>query len=151
MQDESLYEALKLKNQLCFPLYACARKIVNLYTPYLKELGLTYTQYLVLIVLWEEKECTVGELCRKLYLDSGTLTPMLKKMELSGLVRRNRCTEDERVVKVSLTQEGWLFRDRVLDMPSCVGRALPLSPGEGEQLYALLYKILIPEEQVCDP
>ena len=74
-------EALKLENQLCFPLYACARRVIGRYTPYLKPLNLTYTQYIVLLVLWEEKEATVRELCRKLYLDSGTLTPLLKKME----------------------------------------------------------------------
>ena len=150
MENETVYEGLKLENQLCFPLYACARRIMNLYTPYLKELGLTYTQYLVMIVLWEERECTVGELCRRLYLDSGTLTPMLKKMELAGLVKRARSLQDERVVKVSLTQEGWQFRDRALGMPSCVDRAMPLSPEEAEQLYTLLYKILIPEGQCCE-
>ena len=107
-------EALKLENQLCFPLYACARRVIGRYTPYLKPLNLTYTQYIVLLVLWEEKEATVRELCRKLYLDSGTLTPLLKKMESQGYVIRRRNADDERVVTVRLTDAGDSRQDRWL-------------------------------------
>ena len=96
---------LMLENQLCFPLYAAARSVVNRYTPYLKPLGLTYTQYIVFLVLWEAGEITVGELCRKLYLDNGTLTPMLKKLEEAGTVIRTRSKDDERVVTVRLTEK----------------------------------------------
>ena len=91
-------EAPKLEYQLCFPLYAAARKVVNAYTPFFKPLGITYTQYIVLLVLWEQKAVTVGELCRRLYLDNGTLTPLLKKLEEKGFLTRTRKTEDERVV-----------------------------------------------------
>ena len=91
---------LKLENQLCFPLYACAREVVGLYTPYLKPLGLTYTQYLVFLVLWENEKISMSDLCKKLYLDSGTLTPLLKKLETAGYIERIRSQEDERCVWV---------------------------------------------------
>ena len=94
---------LLLENQLCFPLYAAARKVTGLYTPYFKPLGITYTQYIVLLVLWEKESATVGDLCKKLYLDNGTVTPLLKKLEERGYVRRTRSTEDERVVMMTLT------------------------------------------------
>ena len=103
MAAESDYDALKLENQLCFPLYACSRSIVNLYTPFLKPLGLTYTQYIVFLVLWEQDGITVGELGAKLHLDNGTITPLLKKMQDKGYVTRERSKSDERVVIVSLT------------------------------------------------
>ena len=97
------YPQLLLDGQLCFPLYAASRKVVNHYTPYLKPLGITYTQYLVLLALWECGNCTVGDLCRRLYLDNGTITPMLKKMEEEGFITRSRSKQDERVVSVSVT------------------------------------------------
>jgi len=100
MAAESDYDALKLENQLCFPLYACSRSIVNLYTPFLKPLGLTYTQYIVFLVLWEQDGITVGELGAKLHLDNGTITPLLKKMQDKGYVTRERSKSDERVVIV---------------------------------------------------
>ena len=98
--------SMKLGSQLCFPLYAAARKIVNLYTPHLKPLGITYTQYIMFLVLWEEEEITVGELCKRLMLDTGTVTPMLKNTEKQGLIKKTRSKEDERVVLVTLTEEG---------------------------------------------
>ena len=104
--ESDRYEALKLENQLCFPLYAAARNITGLYTPLLKPLGLTYTQYIAFLSLWEEGEETVGDMCRSLHLDCGTLTPMLKKMEENGWITRSRSREDERVVTVALTQQG---------------------------------------------
>ncbi len=132
----------KLENQLCFPLYACARKIVNLYTPYLRKSGITYTQYLVLMVLWEQDGIPVGDLCRRLYLDCGTMTPLLKNLEKAGFLSRSRSREDERVVRVQLTERGKAMRSAIGDVPSCVGQSVPLNAAEAGELYRLLYKIL---------
>ncbi len=139
---EPTYEQLKLDNQLCFPLYAAARKVVGLYTPYLKALDLTYTQYITLMVLWEKDGIPVGELGSRLFLDSGTLTPLLKKLADRGLVTRERSREDERVVCVYLTDKGRQMREEVKDIPAALGSCVPLSPEEGRTLYVLLYKIL---------
>ena len=135
-------EALKLENQLCFPLYACARRVIGRYTPYLKPLNLTYTQYIVLLVLWEEKEATVRELCRKLYLDSGTLTPLLKKMEAQGYVVRRRNADDERVVTVQLTDAGEALKENAKEIPGKLSRCISLSEQEMISLYGILYKVL---------
>ncbi len=135
-------EALKLENQLCFPLYACARRVIGRYTPYLKPLNLTYTQYIVLLVLWEEKEATVRELCRKLYLDSGTLTPLLKKMEAQGYVVRRRNADDERVVTVKLTDAGEALKENAKEIPGKLSRCISLSEQEMISLYGILYKVL---------
>ena len=105
-EQEPNYDTLKLENQLCFPLYAASREIIKKYRPYLDELGLTYTQYIAMMVFWEQKKITVKELGEKLYLDSGTLTPMLKNLEAKGFVRRYRDKDDERVLNVEITQEG---------------------------------------------
>ena len=137
------YEQLKLKNQLCFPLYACSRKIVNAYTPYLKPLGLTYTQYLVFMVLWEKKEATVGELGSTLYLDAGTLSPLLKKLEIEGLIARTHPENDERVTSVKLTDKGEELKEACKDIPFKVASVVEFfDKKEIEQLYGLLYKIL---------
>ena len=133
---------LLLGNQLCFPLYAASRRIVNAYTPLLRPLGLTYTQYIVCLTLWEEEETTVGTLCKRLYLDCGTLTPLLKKLEEAGYIRRCRCQEDERVVRVSVTDKGWELRERVMDIPMQVGRCVSLPPEEAATMYKLLYRLL---------
>ena len=135
-------EALKLENQLCFPLYACARRVIGRYTPYLKPLNLTSTQYIVLLVLWEEKEATVRELCRKLYLDSGTLTPLLKKMESQGYVIRRRNADDERVVTVRLTDAGEALKERAREIPGRIAGCIQLSEQEILSLYGILYKVL---------
>lgn len=135
-------EALILENQLCFPLYACARRVIGRYTPYLKPLNLTYTQYIVLLVLWEEKEATVRELCRKLYLDSGTLTPLLKKMESQGYVIRRRNADDERVVTVRLTDAGEALKERAREIPGRIAGCIQLSEQEILSLYGILYKVL---------
>ncbi len=135
-------EMLLLDHQLCFPLYAAARKIVNLYTPYFKPLGLTYTQYIVMMALWESDPMKVGDLCRKLYLDSGTLTPLLKKMESEGYLQRSRCRDDERVVLCSLTEKGIALKEKVRQIPACVGRCVNLTPEEAGLLYRILYRIL---------
>ncbi len=135
-------EAIKLQNQLCFPMYAAARRVTNLYTPYLKPLGLTYTQYLVLMVLWERDGLTVGDLCETLLLDNGTLSPLLKKMEQAGYVTRQRSREDERVVVISLTEAGRALQAQAQDVPRKVGSCIRLSPDKAQTLYGLLYELL---------
>ncbi len=135
-------EALKLKNQLCFPLYAAARRLTSAYTPFLKPLGLTYTQYIVLMVLWEKDGITVGEIGERLMLDNGTVTPLLKKMETAGYLTRKRSSEDERVVIVELTESGRGMKSRVRDIPGKVGGCVNLLPEEAETLYRLLYKVM---------
>lgn len=136
------YESLKLKNHLCFPLYACSRETIKNYKPLLDRLGLTYTQYITMIVLWEHKRMTVKELGAELYLDSGTLTPLLKKLEEKGLVNRNRSSMDERNLIVSLTPEGAAMRDAAKDIPSEMAKLVHLSADECITLYRLLYKLL---------
>ena len=133
---------LKLDGQLCFPLYAAARKAVNAYTPLLKPLGLTYTQYIVLLALWESGKTTVGDLCRTLYLDCGTLTPLLKKMEESGWITRCRCKVDERVVDVSVTDKGWELREQVKEFPEKVGGCIAMPREDLYTLYTLLHQFL---------
>ena len=135
-------EALRLSNQLCFPLYASARKVTGLYQPYLQPLGLTYTQYVTLLVLWEEDGQSVSALGERLFLDSGTLTPLLKKLEQRGLVRRERSREDERVVLVRLTDEGRALKEQAREIPMKVGSCIQLSPEETLSLYQTLYKLL---------
>ena len=139
-------DPLLLENQLCFPLYACSRKVVNLYTPYFQPLGITYTQYLVFLVLWETDGVSVRELGQRLYLDSGTLTPLLKKMEEAGFVTRERSRDDGRVVLVHLTQRGKDLRKEAEQIPLRVGGCLPLSAEEAQVLHGILYRLLETEE-----
>lgn len=136
------YDALKLKKQLCFPLYACAKEVVRMYKPFLDEIGLTYTQYIALMVLWEYEEISVKELGEFLYLDSGTLTPVLKKLEQKGYLRRCRSSEDERVLLISLTDEGIALKEKAVKIPMQMGACMKLDTDEAETLYRLLYKIL---------
>lgn len=137
------YEALRLDRQLCFPLYSAARKVTSAYTPFLKPLGLTYTQYIALMALWEKDDVLVKELCGRLYLDNGTVTPVLKHLEKAGLVKRIRSEKDERCVWIRLTEEGWRMRERAKEIPRKVGACFAgISPGEAEELYRSLYKIL---------
>ncbi|MBQ1435365.1 MAG: MarR family transcriptional regulator [Clostridia bacterium] len=140
--DNSKYEALKLENQLCFPLYAAAREVVKLYRPYLDALNLTYTQYIALMVFWEQKKCSVKELGKKLYLDSGTLTPVLKSLEQKGFVRRYRSVEDERVLLVEITDAGEKLKDAAADVPHQVGACVNLDKQDARTLYRLLYELL---------
>ncbi len=148
MEEPQLcYEQLKLENQLCFPLYACSRRIVSRYAPLFKPLGITYTQYIVFLALWEEDGQSVGELCRRLYLDSGTLTPLLKKMEEAGFLTRSRSSRDERVVLVTLTDKGRALKEQAKDIPGQVGSCIPLSPEEAATLYTLLHKVMDGLEQ----
>jgi DNA-binding MarR family transcriptional regulator len=139
---EEMYESLKLENQLCFPLYACAKEIVRRYTPFLEELDLTYTQYLTMMVLWEKKELNVKELGDRLYLDSGTLTPLLKKLEAKGYITRARSKEDERSLKVTITKNGEDLKAVAMTIPQKMMGTVPLKQEDATQLYVLLYKTL---------
>ncbi len=136
------YDCLKLENQLCFPLYACSREIIKKYNPLLKSIDLTYTQYIAMMVFWEHKKLSVKEIGQKLFLDSGTLTPVLKSLEAKGLVHRSRSTEDERVLLVEITEKGDKLREKAAEVPPQVGSCVNLSPDEAMELYRLLYKIL---------
>lgn len=136
------YDILKLENQLCFPLYACSKEVVRRYKPFLDEIDLTYTQYIVMLVMWEKSKITVKELGECLYLDSGTLTPVLKKLEAKGYVSRSRSKEDERNLDVTLTSHGKQLREEAVDIPSKIGRCIDLSKEEVLKLYELLYKVL---------
>ena len=142
---EEKYAPLRLKNQLCFPLYAASREIIRLYRPYLDALDLTYTQYITMMVLWEENEISVKQLGSRLYLDSGTLTPLLKALEQKGYVNRFRSKEDERVLLVRLTEKGRELEDRAICVPEQMRACLRLSEEEAQTLYLLLYKLLRPE------
>ena len=135
-------ESMRLDSQLCFPLYAASRKVVNLYTPHLKPLGITYTQYIMFLVLWEKDGITVGELCKRLMLDTGTVTPMLKNTEKQGLIKRTRSEEDERVVVVSLTEEGKALYKKARTIPEKIGSCVRLDKSEAVTLYKILYKLL---------
>ncbi|MCR5715213.1 MAG: MarR family transcriptional regulator [Lachnospiraceae bacterium] len=136
------YEALKLKNQLCFPLYACAKEIVKRYKPYLDKIDLTYTQYIAMMVMWEQKKVNVKELGKYLYLDSGTLTPVLKKLEQKGYVKRERDSADERVLIVTLTEKGEELKTEAIKVPEAMGACVKLEPEEAKLLYGVLYKVL---------
>ncbi|AEI38719.1 MarR family winged helix-turn-helix transcriptional regulator [Paenibacillus mucilaginosus] len=125
---------LQLDNQLCFAIYATSREITKLYQPFLERLGLTYPQYLAMMVLWERQECSVKELGEALYLDSGTLTPLLKRLEASGLVTRNRSAEDERVVRIGLTEQGKALREQAAIVPQALMEQTCLSAAEFEGL-----------------
>lgn len=139
---QSTYDCLKLENQLCFPLYASAKEIVKRYKPFLDDLDLTYTQYIAMMVLWEHKELTVKDLGAFLYLDSGTLTPLLKKLEAKQYIVRLRSTEDERNVKIKITPFGETLKEKAATIPAHIAQCIQLEPNEALQLYTLLYKIL---------
>ena len=136
------FDPLKLENQLCFPLYAAAREIVKKYRPYLEAIDLTYTQYITMMVMWEHREITVKALGEKLFLDSGTVSPVIKSLEAKGFVRRRRDPVDERSVTVFITEQGEKLRDSASDVPQKMAGCVNLSPEEAMQLYGLLYKIL---------
>ncbi|MBR2279905.1 MAG: MarR family transcriptional regulator [Ruminococcus sp.] len=136
------FDCLKLENQLCFPLYVCSKEIVRRYKPYLDELDLTYTQYITMMVLWECKEINVKELGEKLYLDSGTLTPLLKKLETKGYIKRERSKFDERNLIVTITKDGEALKETAADIPQKIGACVNLSPDKAKELYDTLYMIL---------
>ena len=142
------YDILKLENQLCFPIYACSREVVKKYKPFLNEIGLTYTQYIVMLVLWEKKSMNVKSLGECLYLDSGTLTPLLKKLEADGLVSRTRLAEDERNLIVTITDKGEKLKDKAVNIPLKLASCINLSAEEAKMLYRLLYKILDKSKEI---
>lgn len=141
------YDALKLKNQLCFPLYACSKEVVKCYRPYLDKLNLTYTQYIAMMVFWEEKKINVKELGERLYLDSGTLTPVLKNLESKGYVCRYRSQKDERVLLVEVTEAGMALRAKAMDIPQKIKNSIALTDDETNTLYTLLNKVLSAVEE----
>lgn len=142
MQNENKYLGLRLENQLCFPLYAASREVIKRYRPFLDALGLTYTQYLVMMVIWERREISVKELGETLYLDSGTLSPLLKSLEAKGYVARARSPRDERILLVRLTEEGEALRESALTVPENMARCVHFGQEDTRQLYRLLYKLL---------
>lgn len=142
---ESRYESLRLCNQLCFPLYAASREIVSRYKPVLDELDLTYTQYISMLVLWEHGTVSVKEMGQQLYLDSGTLTPVLKKLEQKGLLDRRRDTADERVLNVTVTDAGLSLREQALSVPEKLSCEMPLNDEERAALCSILHKLLSKE------
>ena len=136
------FESLKLEKQLCFPLYACSKEIIKRYKPFLDEIDLTYTQYITMMVLWEKKEITVKEIGKYLFLDSGTLTPLLKKLETKNYIKRNRSNNDERNLIITITEQGLALRDKAKDIPSNLSKCINLNEKEAIELYKLLYKIM---------
>lgn len=139
---DTQYEALKLENQLCFPLYACAREVVKKYKPFLDDIDLTYTQYVTMMVLWEKPEVTSKEIGERLHLDSGTLTPVIKKLAEKGLVTRRRMAEDERNLLVTLTDAGLALRERAACIPGRMAGCVCLDPEDARTLYRILYQLL---------
>ena len=140
--DYDYREAMKLDNQLCFPLYAAARNVTGLYTPYLRPLGLTYTQYITFLVLWEKDGISVSEIGSRLMLDNGTLSPMLKKLEQAGYIERKRSSDDDRVVIISLTKKGRDLQEKAKEIPLKVGGCIDLSIEQAKELHDLLHELL---------
>ena len=142
MKNSKKYDSLKLSNQVCFPLYACSKELVSQYTPYLKKLGLTYTQYIVMMVMWEDVSVSSRDLAAKVHLDYGTLTPVLKKLESIGYITRKRDPEDERLLILELTDKGEVIKDEALKIPPCIASCVGLNEEEFKMLYILTYKAL---------
>ena len=136
------FDPLKLENQLCFPMYACAKEIVRRYRPYLDELGITYTQYITMMVMWEHEKIISTDLSAYLHLDYGTLTPVLKKLETMGMIKRKRAAKDERLLEIELTDAGRGLREKAGHIPGKMSDLLGLSAKEAKSLYELLYKTL---------
>lgn len=136
------YDALKLDNQLCFPLYACAKEIVKRYKPFLDEIDLTYTQYITMMVLWEHKAMNVKELGSYLFLDSGTLSPVLKKLEQKQYITRKRSEKDERVLDVAITKDGEKLKEKAVDIPTKIGACVPLEEADAMKLFEIMHKLL---------
>ena len=144
--EEKKYESLLLKNQLCFPLYAVSNMKIRKYKPYLKELDLTYTQYITMMLLWENTSFTMGEFCKELYLNSGTLSPVLQRLEEKGYIERLHLEEDERYLVAITTDEGDALREKALKIPEKIAKQFNIEPEEAKELYRILYKILEQEE-----
>ena len=141
------YASLRLRNQLCFPLYAVSNLITRKYKPLLDKLDLTYTQYIVMMVLWEEKQVNEKFLCEALCLKTNTITPLLKKLEEKGFVKKEKDKSDERNLVITLTKEGEKLRDKALGVPECISREFCLTPDEASGLYRILYKLLDEEKE----
>lgn len=141
--SETRYDALRLENQLCFPLYACSKELTRQYRKHLDALNLTYTQYVVMMALWEHSTLTEGELGQIVHLDSGTLAPLLKRLEKQGMIRRTRSETDERRLRITLTEEGDSLKERALAVPCAMEGCLALSDEEMTQLKGLLDKALL--------
>lgn len=141
MKDK--FDVLKLENQICFPIYACSKEIIKKYRPLLREFDLTYTQYLVMLTMWEYKSMKIKELGEKLLLDSGTITPVVKSLEKKGFLEKRRSDEDERIVEVSVTELGWITREKAVEIPSKLIECIGLDEKEGIQLYSLIRKLLL--------
>ena len=142
MKNDKKYEPIKLSNQVCFPLYACSKELVRQYGPYLKKLDLTYTQYVVMMVMWEREIVTSREMAEYTHLDYGTLTPVLKRLETVGYIKRQRMPEDERLLVLTLTDEGRKLKDKAVDIPPCIAECMGLTAEEFKTLYTLTYKAL---------
>lgn len=139
---DSKYDSLCLKNQLCFPLYVCAKEVIRRYKPLLDELDLTYTQYVVMMYMWEKESGNVKEIGNALLLDSGTLTPLLKKLEAKGFITRVRSKVDERNLEIEITKEGMALRDKALTVPAEMSKCVALTKEEAETLCRLIHKVL---------
>lgn len=137
-----MYDALKLENQICFPLYACSKEVIKAYKPYLDELDLTYTQYITMMVMWEHKELRAKEVGKHLFLDSGTLTPLLKRLEEKGFVTRRRSAEDERDLIVTITEKGEKLKEQAATVTERIGACVKMSETDSQLLYKLLYDLL---------
>ncbi len=140
------FDALKLKNQVCFPLYACSKELIRQYGPYLKKLNLTYTQYIVMMVLWEQETVSSRALAACLHLDYGTLTPVLKKLEHAGYLTRERSAADERLLTLKLTDSGRTLKQDAAKIPPAIADIMGLTPEEFQTLYVLTYKALLAME-----
>ncbi|MBQ1288525.1 MAG: MarR family transcriptional regulator [Erysipelotrichaceae bacterium] len=135
-------DALKLENQLCFPLYAASKEVIRRYNPLLKKLDLTYTQYLVMMVLWEEGTIGAKELGDKLFLDSGTLTPLIKKMQAKGYLEKTQSEDDLRRITLTITEKGRRLQDEAVSVPFAVADCVRLEEKDVADLYRILYEIL---------
>lgn len=141
-EDANKYDILKLDKQLCFSLYVCSKEIIRKYKPLLDPFDLTYTGYIIMMALWEEDEVTIKDLGKKLYLDSGTLTPLLKKLEAQGYISRNRSKKDERNVYISLTEKGKVLKEEALCIPEKMICTLGLDPEKGKEFLTTLHKMM---------
>ena len=139
---DNKYDSLKLKNQLCYPIYLCSKEIIRRYTPFLNEINLTYTQYIVMMYFWEKGNSNVKEISNTLLIDSSTLTPLLKKLESKGYITREKSPRDERNLKITITEEGMSLRDKALTVPDQISKCLNLTEEEAISLYKLTYKLL---------
>lgn len=142
MKKDNKYEVLKLRNQLCFPIYAVSNKIVRRYKPLLDKLDLTYTQYITMMVMWEKKQVNEKTLCECLYLKSNTLTPLLKKLENKGYITKEKDKNDERNLIITITNKGNKLKEKAIDVPISLAKEMNLSPEKAQMLYSILYELL---------